>query len=478
MTRRVSWGIGVAAAFLLSFAARAEVKTTIDYNDAEHAKPQFSFPHVPSPSATDAGYRAKFSIVDGERDPAGAPLEVLNDGLLPTESDQPVNNFFFAPDTDGGRIAIDMGKETEIRQVNTYSWHAGPRAPQVYKLYAATGSATDFNAAPKKETDPAKVGWTLLASVDTRTKHELSAGQYGVSTANADAGKPLGAYRYLLLDVSRTESDDQFGNTFYSEVDVIAAGDKAANKDELLHNPADAPKLVTMLVTAGPHDEYHITIDTTQTPDLTDWAQKELAPVVRDWYPQLVDMLPSDNYQAPRTFKIVFDKAFSGGLRGAPAYTGGVDVHCQHDWFSKNLKGEARGAVVHELVHVVQQYGQARRRNPNAHRGPGWLTEGIPDYIRWFLYEPQTHGADIRPNRVANAKYDASYRVTANFLNYVVHKYDKQLIEQLNDAMRNGKYSEDLWKQYTGKTVQELADEWKVSLGAPPSTKPATKPVK
>jgi hypothetical protein len=25
---------------------------------------------------------------------------------------------------------------------------------------------------------------------------------------------------------------------------------------------------------------------------------------------------------------------------------------------------------------------------------PGWLVEGIPDYIRWFQYEPQSHGAD------------------------------------------------------------------------------------
>jgi hypothetical protein len=248
---------------------------------------------------------------------------------------------------------------------------------------------------------------------------------------------------------------------------IHAADTKPATTGQKEQAPTTQP--VVFLVTTGNSGQYHISIVTTETPDLTEWAQKELAPVVHDWYPKIVDMLPSDNFQAPRDFKIVFNKAFEGRLRGAPAYTGGVDIHCQHDWFAKNLKGEARGAVVHEMVHVVQQYGQARRRNPNAKRGPGWLTEGIPDYIRWFLYEPQTHGADIRPNRVAKAKYDDSYRTTANFLNFVVHKYDKDLIAQLNDAMRNGKYSEDLWNQYTGKPVQTLAEEWKASLGAPAS---------
>ena len=32
----------------------------------------------------------------------------------------------------------------------------------------------------------------------------------------------LGRYRYLLFDISRTESDDDYGNTFYGEIDVIA----------------------------------------------------------------------------------------------------------------------------------------------------------------------------------------------------------------------------------------------------------------
>ena len=51
-------------------------------------------------------------------------------------------------------------------------------------------------------------------------------------------------------------------------------------------------------------ETYQITIDTIETPDLTEWAQQELAPVVREWYPKIVALLPSENFHAPRSFKI------------------------------------------------------------------------------------------------------------------------------------------------------------------------------
>jgi hypothetical protein len=70
------------------------------------------------------------------------------------------------------------------------------------------------------------------------------------------------------------------------------------------------------------------------------------------------------------------------------------------------------GSIVHEMVHVVQQYGD--------YREPSWVVEGLPIYIRFYLFEPEVRGADITP-RVANrVRYDDSYRITANFLNWVV----------------------------------------------------------
>ena len=125
----------------------------------------------------------------------------------------------FNAGTEGGRLALDLSSTINIKQVNTYSWHPNTRGPQVYKLFGSDGSGKDFSASPKKGTDPEKAGWKLIATIDTRPKTGEAGGQYGVSVA--DAAGAIGKYRYLLFDMSRTEADDEFGNTFYSEIDVI-----------------------------------------------------------------------------------------------------------------------------------------------------------------------------------------------------------------------------------------------------------------
>jgi hypothetical protein len=215
-----------------------------------------------------------------------------------------------------------------------------------------------------------------------------------------------------------------------------------------------------------------ISIDTSDAPDLKDWAQTNLAPVLASWYPKIMAMLPSDGYTAPKAFSVIIRPG-----KGVAA-TSGTRITANSKWLKKSsgeMDREAIGALLHEEVHVVQQYGRARRQNPNASRAPGWLVEGIPDYIRWFLYEPQSHGADVTwmrrwlGSRGEAAKsealhYDASYRITANFLNWATEKYKKDLVTLLNAAMRDGKYREELWKDYTGHAVEEIGAEWKAEL--------------
>jgi Peptidase of plants and bacteria len=199
--------------------------------------------------------------------------------------------------------------------------------------------------------------------------------------------------------------------------------------------------------------EYRFTVDTTEAPDLTEWAHGQLIPVMQKWYPLIVGMLPSEGYTAPKTFSITFTERYKG-----VAATGGNRIECNPAWYRTQLKGEALGSLVHELVHVAQSY---RRGRP-----PGWLVEGIPDYIRWYLYEPEAKGCEISPKRAASVKHDGSYRISANFLNFVIGKYDKDLIKELNAALREGRYDPALWKTRTERTVEELADEWRKSLGA------------
>jgi hypothetical protein len=423
--------------------SHAEIKTVADRS--ENPTASFKFKNVPAPSKNDAATKARFTIVDGAKDNNGGNVDKLHDGRVPIEDDQPSENFFFQAGTDGGRVLVDLGGAIAVKQVNTYSWHPTTRGSQVYHLYASDGQG-DFNAQPKKGTEPEKCGWNLVAKVDTRPKQGESGGQYGVSIS--DSGGMIGKYRYLLFDISRTEETDGFGNTFYSEIDVIDQ-----NAPEVVETVAAQTIEKTFEADGG---KYQITIDTSAAPDLTEWAEQELAPVVREWYPRIVQMLPSQGYEAPSRVTIAFREGMN-----VPAAAAGSRIGCNSGWFRRNLTGEARGAVVHEMVHVVQQYGRARRNNPEARRTPGWLVEGIADYIRWFLYEPESKGAEITQRNISRAKYDGNYRITGNFLNWVTEKHAKDIVEKLNAAARAGNYNEDLWKNYTGKKVQELGDEWK-----------------
>ncbi len=213
-------GFAGAALLSLALAASAEIKVTVDYNGAGAAAGAFKFPRVPAPAKDDAAAGAKLTLVDGEIDPNGADLGALNDGVLPKEEDEPAANFFFNAGTIGGRFSIDLGSVINVAQINTYSWHPNTRGPQVYKLYASDGTAAGFNAAPKNTVDPATCGWKLIATVDTRPAQGDGGGQYGVSVT--DSSGSIGKYRYLLFSCVATEMDDDYGNTFYSEIDVVA----------------------------------------------------------------------------------------------------------------------------------------------------------------------------------------------------------------------------------------------------------------
>lgn len=442
-----SFILTVAALVVFEFTCRGEVKITAELNPSTVP---FRFRSVSAPANNDAATAAKFTLVDGDRDQNGGELNALHDGRVPTEEDQPAENFFFRAGMDGGRVAVDLGSVIEIKQINTYSWHGGSRGPQVYKLYGADGTAAGFDVAPKRGTTPSSCGWTLVATVDTRPKDGDGGGQHGVSVADASAGT-VGKFRHLLFDIFRTETRDAFGNTFFSEIDVIDANGPAPTSALA----GDGKPITKSFEADG--GKYQFTIDATAAPDLMEWADKELRPVVQEWYPKLVAMLPSEGFQAATNVTL----RFRNDMGGTPASAGGSRVNMNAGWFRKELKREARGSVVHELVHVVQNYGRARRTNPNATRTPGWLQEGIPDYIRWFLYEPETKGAEITERNLSRAKYDASYRITGNFLNWMTQNHDKEIVLKLNTAIREGKYTDQLWKDWTGKTVQELGDEWK-----------------
>jgi hypothetical protein len=196
-----------------------DVSVTFDHNANEAANRDFKFKRLASPVKDDAAASAKLMLIDGDLDAGGAELAALTDGRLPRDEDEPGSNVFFRAGSSGGRFRMDFGRVIEIMRVNTYSWHPNTRGPQLYKLYAADGGDPKLNLDPKRGVDPASAGWKLIALVSTLSDQGDEGGQYAASVV--DASGSLGKYRYLLFDCYVTELHDNWGNTFYSEIDVL-----------------------------------------------------------------------------------------------------------------------------------------------------------------------------------------------------------------------------------------------------------------
>ncbi|MCX8157559.1 MAG: basic secretory family protein [Verrucomicrobiae bacterium] len=438
----------VALAVAVPLAVQAQVRIDVEHLEAGQATRQFRFQQVPPPARNDAGAGAKMEVVSGRVDPNSGGVACLNDGRLPSDEDVPGANFFFAAGTDGGRLLVDLTRPVRLQALCTYSWHPEWRGPQVYEVYVSDGASAGFQARPARGVDPTQVGWRLLARVDTRPRQGQPGGQHAVRIAAVEGD--LGTYRYLLWEVARTEDRDAFGNTFFSELDVWDAEAPAPEPC-----PVPTGGLREIVIAGG---RYRATVDTSASPEFEEWVEQKVAPMIETWYPRLVEMLPSQGFEAPARFSIVFDPAMQG-----VAATGGTRIRCASGWFRQNLKGEALGALFHEMVHVVQQYGRAPRQ-PGATRAPGWLTEGITDYLRFFIFEPETKGAEITARNLARARYDGSYRITANFLNWVSSQHGKDFVPKLNAIIREGRYSEQTWKDLTGKGVEELGELWRKDL--------------
>lgn len=145
--------------------------------------------------------------------------------------------------------------------------------------------------------------------------------------------------------------------------------------------------------------------------------------------------------------KILF--VIDPGYDGIAATSGGKVVF-NPGWFKKN-PGDI-DVVTHEVMHIVQSYGRTN--------GPMWLTEGIADYVR-FKFGVDHAGANWKlPEVKSNQKYTNSYRVTARFLAWLETHKDKRIVNKLDNVMREKKYSDGIWQEFTGKTIDELWAEY------------------
>jgi hypothetical protein len=186
-----------------------------------------------------------------------------------------------------------------------------------------------------------------------------------------------------------------------------------------------------------------ITVDTSQAPDMEKWAAHVKA-LCDKTYPLIWAQLGAPGFKPPAAITIVFED------KDGVAWTAGTQITCCTEWFKQHP--DDYGAVIHELAHVVQSYHR---------RVPGWVTEGIADYVRWFKYEPAKRRPHVNPQ---HAKYTDGYQTTAAFFDWIVRTKDKAFIQHLNTAARAGKYNDEIFRTYAHKPVDELWSEFIASL--------------
>jgi hypothetical protein len=189
-----------------------------------------------------------------------------------------------------------------------------------------------------------------------------------------------------------------------------------------------------------------VVVDCGKAETLEGWSETVLVPMIQTWYPKLLVILQGRRLSPYPTISVRFDPAYQG-----VAYDDRALIVANPKWILDNLSGESLGALFHELVHAVQQYGFFASGEGN----PGWLVEGIADYYRWFVFEP--YPAGCVPVDKAKASYEDSYMITAGFLAYLVDRVDPQVVAKLNSVLREGRYSKGVWKKLTGK---DLDADW------------------
>jgi len=108
--------------------------------------------------------------------------------------------------------------------------------------------------------------------------------------------------------------------------------------------------------------------------------------------------------------------------------------------------------VTHETMHIVQGYGGRSGM-------PGWLTEGIADYIRYAFGVDNIGGGWSLPKFSEKQSYKNSYRITARFLAWLEYSGHKGIVKKLDQAGRDKAYDNGLiWEKLAGKNIDDL---WK-----------------
>ncbi len=159
-------------------------------------------------------------------------------------------------------------------------------------------------------------------------------------------------------------------------------------------------------------------------------------------YPDLVEAFNPD---AVRQVVLTIDTAYDG-----VAYAHDGRVVISQAWLER-MPGDV-DVVTHEVMHIVQNYP--------SDSGPGWLVEGIADFVRYRYGVDHAGAGWSLPALGDDHHYTSSYRVTARFLDWVERERKPGFVKTLDRAMRTRTYDAAIWKAETDLELDELWDAY------------------
>ena len=212
-------------------------------------------------------------------------------------------------------------------------------------------------------------------------------------------------------------------------VDAVRAEDKLA------------PRLIPLARVVQPVPEFELdTRDVAEDVAAVAWGQHAQS-LCEEWFSVLCAHLATEEWKPPQKIRLVMKRELE-----VPGYTSGRTITVSAKWINEHP--DDFGLVIHELTHIIQNYPPGQ---------PGWLVEGVADYVRYWKYEPEMPRRRIDDKR---ARYTDSYYTSAAFLAWTAHRYDRRLLRRLDSALRKGEYKDELFEEITGKPLDKLWEEF------------------
>lgn len=172
-------------------------------------------------------------------------------------------------------------------------------------------------------------------------------------------------------------------------------------------------------------------------PEVTVGRRAFLAGLSTVYVPRIAEALGAPfDYSTPITIRATED------AKAAPGVTCGRTVTVSEPHLRRAT--DDAGMFVHELTHVVQAYPGGT--------SPVWLTEGITDYLRYYVLLPEP----ARRANPATADHRKGYAQAALLLDHIIrtrHNGDaRALLHPLNAVCRSGQNG----AEWLAKTYGEL----------------------